>query len=78
MSLKDAHGFLELAAEDYELFKKTGRRRLQSSAENASIAMIESVCALFRKHGLPTPRGHEEERRGLDIIEEICLTGGLG
>ena len=71
-SLSNAYEFLEMAAEDFGLFKKTGRkRRLQSSAENAFRAMIEAIYALFRKHGLPTPRSHEEKRRGLTIIKEI-------
>ena len=72
MSLNAAYEFLEMATEDFELFKKTERkRRLQSSAENSFRAMIEAIYALFRKHGLPTPRNHEEERRGLSIVEEI-------
>jgi len=72
LSLSVAYEFLDMAKEDLELFKRTGRsRRLQSSAENAFRAVIEAVYALFRKHGLPTPRSHEEERRGLVIVQEI-------
>ncbi|MFQ6075906.1 MAG: hypothetical protein ACE5Z5_07215 [Candidatus Bathyarchaeia archaeon] len=67
--LERAYSFLRHAERDIKDAKEL--TDLQLAAEGAYRACVEAIYALLRRHGMPIPRNHEEEREKLRIIDEI-------
>jgi len=67
--LERAYGFLKHAEKDLEEAKDIAD--IQLAAESGCRGCIEGLYALFRKHGLPLPSNHEEERERLKVLDEI-------
>jgi len=64
-----AYDFLKHAEKDLKDAKNVAD--LQLAAEGTYRACVESIYALMRKHGLPLPSNHQEEREKLLILDEI-------
>jgi len=64
-----AYSFLRHAEKDLKDAKDVAD--LQLAAEGAYRACVESIYALLRKHGMPLPSNHEEEREKLLILDEL-------
>lgn len=67
--LERAHNFLKHAEKDLKEAKDVVD--LQLAAEGAYRACVESIYALMRKHGMPLPSNHEEEREKLLALDEV-------
>ena len=67
--LERAYGFLRHAEKDLRDIRDI--TDLQLAAEGAYRACVEAIYALFRKHGMPIPSNHKEEREKLSTIDEI-------
>jgi len=64
-----AYSFLRHSEKDIKDAKDV--TDLQLAAEGAYRACVEAIYAVLRKHGMPIPRSHEEEREKLRILDEI-------
>ncbi len=67
--LERAYGFLRHAEKDLKDAKDVVD--LQLAAEGAYRACVEAVYALLRKHGMPIPGNHKEEREKLHTLDEL-------
>jgi len=67
--LERAYGFLKHAEKDLKEAKDVVD--LQLAAEGAYRACVEAVYALLRKHGMPIPSNHREEREKLQTLDEL-------
>lgn len=67
--LERAYGFLRHAEKDIQDAKEI--TDLQLAAEGAYRACVEAIYALLRKHGMPVPGNHKEERERLHTLDEI-------
>ncbi|KPV61819.1 MAG: hypothetical protein AOA65_2154 [Candidatus Bathyarchaeota archaeon BA1] len=67
--LERAYGLLRHAEKDLEAAKDV--TDLQLAAEGAYRACVEAIYALLRKHGMPIPSNHKEEREMLHTLDEI-------
>jgi len=69
IGVERAYSFLKHAEKDLKEVKNVAD--LQLAAEGAYRACVEAMYALLRKHGMPLPSNHEEEREKLQTIDEI-------
>jgi len=67
--LRRAYSFLKHSEKDIKDAKDV--TDLQLAAEGAYRACVEAIYAVLRKHGMPIPSNHEEEREKLRILDEI-------
>jgi len=75
IGVERAYSFLKHAEKDIKEAKDVAD--LQLAAEGAYRACVEAMYALLRKHGMPLPSNHEEEREKLQTIDEIYTEASL-
>jgi len=75
IGVERAYSFLKHAEKDIKEAKDVAD--LQLAAEGAYRACVEAMYALVRKHGMPLPSNHEEEREKLQTLDEIYTEASL-